>query len=57
MWLNLSKNGFNFKKIPEAVGCFYYREDSVSVKGAGVAQNEDREIQNTFRLKAKNQEP
>ena len=53
MWLNLSKNGFNFKKIPETVGCFYYRKDSVSVKGMGVAQNEDREIQNRYRSKAK----
>ena len=49
MWLNLSQNGFNFKKIPEIVGCFYHREDSVSVKNLGTAQNEDREIQYNYK--------
>lgn len=46
MWLKLSKTGFKFKKIPDIIGSFYQREDSVSVGGLEVAQAEDREIQN-----------
>lgn len=46
MWLKLSKAGFKFKKIPDIIGSFYQREDSVSVGGLEVAQAEDREIQN-----------
>lgn len=46
MWLKLSKSGFKFKKIPDIIGSFYQREDSVSVGGLEMAQMEDREIQN-----------
>tara|TARA_R100000231_G_C5324661_1_gene164485 strand:- start:383 stop:1075 length:693 start_codon:yes stop_codon:yes gene_type:complete len=45
MWLNLSKRGFTFKKIPDIIGCFYQREDSVSMDNLKMAQEEDREIQ------------
>ena len=49
MWLKLSQKGFLFKRIPEIVGCFYFREDSVSVKNLNIAQKEDKEIQNIYK--------
>ena len=49
MWLNMSRKGFCFERIPEVVGCFHYREDSVSVKNLNLAQAEDKEIQNTYK--------
>tara|TARA_R100000700_G_C3162241_1_gene138082 strand:+ start:288 stop:1016 length:729 start_codon:yes stop_codon:yes gene_type:complete len=48
MWLNLSANKFKFKKIPDIIGCFYHRDDSVSVENLQLAQKEDREIQNLY---------
>lgn len=48
MWLKLSKNKFNFKKIPEVVGCFLDRPDSVSKSKISIAQQEDKEIQNLY---------
>ncbi len=49
MWLKLSKAGFKFKKIPDIIGSFYQRDDSVSVRGLEMAQAEDKEIQNNYR--------
>jgi GT2 family glycosyltransferase len=49
MWLKLSKAGFKFKKIPDIIGSFYQREDSVSVGGLGLAQAEDQEIQSNYK--------
>ena len=49
MWLNLSSNGFKFTKIPEIVGCFYHRENSVSVKNLSKAQEEDKKIQEFYK--------
>lgn len=49
MWLKLSKGGFKFKKIPEMIGVFYQRQDSVSVGDINLAQVEDREIQEKYR--------
>jgi len=46
MWLNFSKNKFKFKKIPDIIGCFYERKDSVSLGNLELAQKEDLEIQN-----------
>ena len=51
MWLNLSKRGFKFKKIPDIIGCFYQREDSVSMDNLKIAQEEDREIQQLHKWK------
>ena len=45
MWLKLSKNNYKFKKIPEAIGYFLDRPDSVSKYRIHLAQQEDREIQ------------
>jgi glycosyltransferase involved in cell wall biosynthesis len=49
MWLKLSKSGFKFKKIPDIIGSFYQRQDSVSVGGISLAQAEDQEIQNNYK--------
>ena len=49
MWLKLSKSGFKFKKIPEMIGVFYQRQDSVSVANINLAQAEDREIQERYK--------
>ena len=49
MWLILSKNNFKFKKIPDIIGCFHHRDNSVSVENLQLAQEEDREIQNLYR--------
>jgi glycosyltransferase involved in cell wall biosynthesis len=48
MWLKLSKNNYKFKKIPEIVGCFLDRPDSVSKEKIQLAQQEDREIQKLY---------
>lgn len=48
MWLKLSKGNFKFKKIPEIVGCFLDRPDSISKEKIHLAQKEDREIQNKY---------
>jgi glycosyltransferase involved in cell wall biosynthesis len=48
MWLKLSKNNFKFRRIPEIVGCFFDRPDSVSQHKIQLAQQEDREIQKLY---------
>jgi glycosyltransferase involved in cell wall biosynthesis len=49
MWLKLSKNNYKFKKIPEFIGSYFYREESVSVLNMQLAQEEDKEIQNNYK--------
>jgi glycosyltransferase involved in cell wall biosynthesis len=49
MWLKLSKKGFKFKKIPDIIGSFYQREDSVSTGDLVMAQAEDKEIQEKYK--------
>jgi glycosyltransferase involved in cell wall biosynthesis len=49
MWLKLSKKGFKFKKIPDIIGSFYQREDSVSTGDLVIAQAEDKEIQEKYK--------
>lgn len=48
MWLKLSKNNYKFKKIPEIVGCFLDRPNSISKEKIQLAQQEDREIQKKY---------
>lgn len=48
MWLKLSKNNYKFKKIPEIVGCFLDRPDSVSQSKMQLAQQEDGQIQKKY---------
>lgn len=48
MWLKLSKNNYTFKRIPEIVGCFLDRPNSVSQQKIHLAQQEDREIQKLY---------
>jgi hypothetical protein len=48
MWLKLSKNNYKFQKIPETIGCFMDRPNSVSQQKIQLAQQEDREIQNKY---------
>ena len=49
MWLKLSKNNYKFKKIPEFIGSYFYREESVSILNMQLAQKEDKEIQNNYK--------
>ena len=49
MWLKLSKNNYKFKRIPEFIGAYFYRQESVSVSNMQKAQQEDKEIQNNYR--------
>ena len=44
MWLKMSKNKCVFKKIPEIIGCFTSRTDSVSQSKMNIAQREDQDI-------------
>ena len=48
MWLKLSKNNYKFRKIPEVVGCFLDRPNSVSKVKLSLAQQEDRAIQSKY---------
>ena len=49
MWLKLSKNNYKFKKIPEFIGAYFYRQESVSILNIELAQKEDKEIQNNYK--------
>jgi glycosyltransferase involved in cell wall biosynthesis len=49
MWLKLSKANFKFKKIPDIIGLFYQRDDSVSTGELRLAQEEDKEIQEKYK--------
>lgn len=48
MWLKLSKNNYTFKRIPEIIGCFFDRPNSVSQQKIQLAQQEDRKIQSAY---------
>jgi glycosyltransferase involved in cell wall biosynthesis len=48
IWLKLSKNNYTFKRIPETVGCFFDRPNSVSQQKIQLAQQEDRKIQKLY---------
>jgi len=48
MWLSLSKNNYKFKRIPEIVGSFLDRPDSVSKDKIELARQEDIEIQKKY---------
>ena len=48
MWLKLSKNNYKFKKIPETIGAFMDRPNSISQQKIHLAQQEDREIQKKY---------
>lgn len=49
MWLKLSKNNYKFKKIPEFIGGYFYREESISIYNMQQAQKEDLEIQSKYK--------
>lgn len=48
MWLKLSKNNYIFKRIPEIIGCFLDRPNSVSQQKIQLAQQEDFRIQKLY---------
>lgn len=49
MWARLSKMGCSFQKIPEIIGSFYFRDDSVHQTNATKARQEDILIQQTYK--------
>lgn len=49
MWLKLSKLNYRLRKIPEFIGAYFYRDESVSIANLEKAQEEDREIQLIYR--------
>jgi len=48
MWARMSKNNRKFVRIPEIIGSFYHRKDSISVNKISKAQEEDRLIQTKY---------
>lgn len=48
MWLRMSKKGYKFLRIPEMIGSFYGRPDSISANQK-IAQVEDYLIQNKYK--------
>ena len=49
MWLRMSKLGFNFKKVPQTLGSFYYRSDSIHSENSEIAKQEDLLIQSKYK--------
>ena len=49
MWARMSKQGFSFKRIPEVLGSFYFRNDSVHSENKEIAQQEDAHIQEKYK--------
>ena len=49
MWARMSKAGLKFKKIPEIIGSFYNREDSIHASNFEKARNEDLIIQKKYK--------
>lgn len=49
MWARMSKANCNFMKIPEIIGSFYHREDSIHASNASKAREEDLLIQNKYK--------
>jgi glycosyltransferase involved in cell wall biosynthesis len=50
MWARMSKNNKKFFKIPETIGSFYHRDDSISVRKKSKAQEEDQFIQTKYKI-------
>ena len=48
MWLRMFSMGFKFKRIPETVGDFLYRPDSLSQSRLRECEEHDREIQSKY---------
>lgn len=49
MWARMSKAGLKFKKIPEIIGSFYQRDDSIHASNSNTARQEDLFIQNKYK--------
>ena len=49
MWARMSKQGFSFKRIPEVLGSFYFRNDSVHSENKEIAKQEDAYIQQKYK--------
>jgi glycosyltransferase involved in cell wall biosynthesis len=49
MWARMSKNNKKFLKIPEIIGSFFHREDSISARKIQKSQEEDRLIQSKYK--------
>lgn len=49
MWLRMSKQGFTFKRIPEVLGSFHDRRDSVHFENQAIARQEDLIIQSKYK--------
>ena len=49
MWARMSKAGLKFKKIPEIIGSFYHRDDSIHATNSEKARQEDLLIQNKYK--------
>ena len=49
MWARLSRMGCKFQKIPEIIGSFYFRDDSIHQSNAQKARQEDILIQQTYK--------
>ena len=50
MWLRMFSMGFKFKRIPETIGDFLYRPDSISQSRLSQTQEHDKEIQQKYRI-------
>lgn len=48
MWYRMLSMGKNFKRIPEVIGDYYYRPDSVSQSNLKECEAHDQEIQNKY---------
>lgn len=49
MWARMSKAGLKFKKIPEIIGSFYDRDDSIHASNAEKARQEVLFIRNKYK--------
>jgi len=49
LWLRMSKEGYNFKKIPNILGSFYFRSDSIHSENSEIAKQEDLLIKEKYK--------
>lgn len=49
MWARMSKANYSFMKIPEIIGSFYYRSDSIHASNAAKAKEEDLYIHTKYK--------
>ena len=49
MWYRMFSMGMKFKRIPEAIGDYYYRPDSISQSRLTECEIHDKEIQNKYK--------